>query len=90
MARGTWFITPKDAGNLSANIRDRELGEKLVRYGKLVNLNISEVVVKLCKEVIDSKLEEFERSEYELLNEEAKVDTIMELKRKLKEAGIDA
>lgn len=90
MARGSCFITPKDAATLSLHFKDRALNEKIITYAKRANLNVSQVGMLIIGRHIDEMLEELERGEYELLNEDAKVDTIMELKRKLKEAGIDA
>lgn len=90
MSRGIWFITPKDPSNLSLHITDKELNEKLIAYGKRTNTNISLVGTNIMKKHIDEMLDELERSEIQLLNDEAKVDTILELKRKLKEAGLDA
>lgn len=90
MARSSCFITPKDTALLSLHFNDRELNEKIVTYGKRMNLNVSQVGMLIIREHIDQMLNDLERTEYELLNEEAKVDTIMELKKKLKEAGIDA
>lgn len=90
MARSTCFITPKDTSILSLHFNDKELNEKIVTYGKRTNLNVSQVGMIIIRKNIDQMLEELDRSEIELLNDEAKVDTIMELRKKLKEAGIDA
>lgn len=90
MARSSCFITPKDTALLSLHFNDRELNEKIVAYGKRTNLNVSQVGMAIIRAHIDQMLEELDRNEFELLNEDAKVDTIMELRRKLKEAGIDA
>ena len=90
MARGNGFITPKDIISLSLHFNDQDLNNKLVSYGKRVNLNVSQVAMMLCRSCIDTFIESLDREQYELLNEEAKIDTIMELKRRLKEAGIDA
>lgn len=90
MARGYWFFTPKDIKRLSVHLTDAELNQKVVSYAKRVNTNISLVVSEIVRRHIDEMYEELDRSEYELMNEEAKIETILELKRKLKEAGIDA
>ena len=88
--RSTTFINPKSEEVISLTFKDRELNHKMVILGKRLNLNISELAMMLCKELVDQKIVESERAEYEMLNEDAKVDTILELKKKLKEAGIDA
>lgn len=88
--RSTTFINPKSEEVISLTFKDRELNHKMVILGKRMNLNISELATLLCKELVDQKIVESERAEYEMLNEDAKVDTILELKKKLKEAGIDA
>lgn len=81
--RTTTFISPKSEEIISLTFKDRELNHKMVILGKRLNLNISELATMLCKEIIDDKIAESERSEYEMLNEEAKVDEILRLKREL-------
>lgn len=90
MARSSCFITPKDTATLSLHFKDKALNEKIIAYGKRANLNVSQVGMLIIGRHIDQMLEELDRNEVEMLNEKAKVDAIMELKRKLKEAGIDA
>lgn len=81
--RTTTFITPKNEENISLTFKDKELNHKMVILGKRMNLNISELATMMCKELIDQKIIESERAEYEMLNEEAKVDEILRLKREL-------
>lgn len=88
--RSTTFINPKSTDIISLTFKDKELNEKMCLLGKRLNLNVSELAMQICREVIDQKIVDSERAEYEMLNEDAKVDTILELKKKLKEAGIDA
>lgn len=84
--RGKTFITPKTADSLTIHLSDREMNEKLIILGKRLDSNLSIVVTELVKEIIDQKVAESERSQFEMLNEEAKVDLIIELRRKLAEA----
>lgn len=81
--RTTTFIAPKSEENISLSFKDKELNHKMVILGKRMNLNISELATMMCKEIIDQKIIESERAEYEMLNEEAKVDEILRLKREL-------
>lgn len=81
--RTTTFISPKSEENISLTFKDKELNHKMVILGKRMNLNISELATMMCKEIIDQKIIESERAEYEMLNEEAKVDEILRLKREL-------
>lgn len=90
MARSSCFITPKDSAILSLHFKDKALNEKIIAYAKRSNLNVSQVGMLIIGKHIDQMLEELDRNEIELLNDDAKVDTIIELRRKLKEAGIDA
>lgn len=81
--RTTTFIAPKSEENISLTFKDKELNHKMVILGKRMNRNISELATMMCKEIIDQKIIESERAEYEMLNEEAKVDEILRLKREL-------
>lgn len=81
--RTTTFIAPKSEENISLSFKDRELNHKMVILGKRMNLNISELATMMCKEIIDQKIIESERAEYEMLNEDAKVDEILRLKKEL-------
>lgn len=81
--RTTTFIAPKSEENISLTFKDRELNHKMVILGKRMNLNISELATMMCKEIIDQKIIESERAEYEMLNEDAKVDEILRLKKEL-------
>lgn len=83
MSRGEWFITPKTAETLTLHFTNKEVNEKLIRLAKRNNLNCSLMATKLVEESIDKALEESERFEYEMLNEDAKVDMIIDLKRQL-------
>lgn len=81
--RSTTFIHPKSDENISLTFKDKELNRKMILLGKRLNLNVSELAMQMCRELIDDKITESERSEYEMLNEEAKVDEILRLKREL-------
>lgn len=81
--RTTTFIAPKSEENISLTFKDKELNHKMVILGKRMNLNISELATMMCKEIIDQKIIESERAEYEMLNEDAKVDEILRLKKEL-------
>lgn len=90
MSRGEWFITPKTAETLTLHFTNKEVNEKLIRIAKRNNLNCSLMATKLVEESIDKALEESERFEYEMLNEEAKIDIIISLKKQLEEAKKNA
>ena len=81
--RGKTFITPKTEKMLHLHLDNPEINRKLIKLGKILNVNLSLLTTQIISEVIDKKLLESERTAYEMLNEEAKVDMIIDLKRQL-------
>lgn len=88
--RGKTFITPKTAEMLHLHLDNIEINRKLIKLGKILNVNLSLLTTQIISEVIDEKLLESERTAYEMLNEEAKVNMIIELKKQLEEAKRNA
>lgn len=88
--RGKTFITPKTEQMLHLHLDNPEINRKLIKLGKILNVNLSLLTTQIISEVIDDKLLESERSTYEMMNEEAKIDMIIELKKQLEEAKKDA
>lgn len=88
--RGKTFITPKTEQMLHLHLDNPEINRKLIKLGKILNVNLSLLTTQIISEVIDEKLLESERSTYEMMNEEAKIDMIIELKKQLEEAKKDA
>lgn len=88
--RGKTFITPKTEQMLHLNLDNPEINRKLIKLGKILNVNLSLLTTQIISEVIDDKLLESERSTYEMMNEEAKIDIIISLKKQLEEAKKNA
>ena len=92
MARSNSYVKLRHEDHFTVKIKDPEIVAKLSYYGKRKNLNMQEVIKKLIltKDNIDGLIEDLEREKYELLDEDQKIDKILELENKLKEAGINA
>ena len=82
------FVNHKRKNILQVTIKDEELIEKLMEYGQRKNINLSALVTRLCrcKDNIDGLINDLEREEYELLDEDEKINVILTLKKQLKEA----
>lgn len=81
------FVNCEYKNGVKVHIKDRELTEKILYYGRRKDMNCTDVIIKLikCKDNIDGLIDDLDREAYELLDEDQKIDVILQMQRKIKE-----
>jgi len=72
-------------GFIYVHLNDKELCDSLRLYGKRVNSNMESLIKKLIvsDKSIYTLIDELDREQYELLDEDAKVDIILKMKKRI-------
>lgn len=89
MARKTKGYVNRESrdGYIYVHIKDRKICDALREYGKKMDINMEILVrnILIADKSIYTLLDEADRLQYELLDEDEKIDVILEMKKKISE-----